>query len=322
MAIGLLAPAPSAASGDGWRAVPSVAGLHLRFEDSGDAAPCASLGARPNAGAVECWVAYVDRSVSRRSTPLTQETSLACVAGWEVAVPGQGNCPGDAARCVRPAISLFDSLAPDLPIDTNISATWALASDLAGEYTAFQVLRNGHALNPHRPRIAGLALSQGMLALYRAHAITLLKRGLEGGACATDHLEPYFALAARVTEELGRSDVPAILETFPPTGREWARRFHRVQLAVTGRPGGVAPTGKWREDCEKAAAIGPAVGRLDADVNVWCGYAYEQLDMTDAAFEHWRLARRSPNHPEAASYANRRLQLELVLPAETTAELR
>ena len=37
---------------------------------------------------------------------------------------------------------------------------------------------------------------------------------------------------------------------------------------------------------------------------------------------HWRLARRSPNHPEAASYANRRLQLELVLPAETTAELR
>jgi hypothetical protein len=322
LGIGLLAPAPVVAAGAEWRAVPSVGELHLRFEASGQAAPCALLGAAPDASTIECWVAHVDRSVARRSSPLTEETTLACVVEWEIEQPGKGSCPADTDRCVRPDVGLFDSLTHGLPIDTNIATTWALTADLATQYTVFHALRNGRALNPHRPRLAGLALSQGMLVLYRAHAITLLRHRLEEGGCGTQHLESYFALAAQVTDELGRSDVPEILETFPPAGREWERRFHRVQLAVTGRGGRVSPTGRWREDCEKAAAVGRQVGRLDADVNVWCGYAYEQLDMPEAAFEHWRLARRSPNHLEAASYANRRLRIEPTRPTETTAEVR
>jgi hypothetical protein len=318
----LLAPAAAFAAADASRAVPAVPDLHLRFEDAGEVAPCAGLPVTPSESAVECWSAYVDRSASKRSSSLTAESELACVEIWDVAQPGERGCPQDAARCVRPQTEFFESVSPGLPVDTNISATWALTSDLAREYTAFQVLRNGHALNPHRPRIAGLALSQGMLVLYRAHAIRDLESQLESAGCATEHLDPYFALASRVTDEVGGSDVPDILESFPPLGREWARRFRRVQLEVIGRPGGIRATGKWRDDCEKAATIGPAVGRLDADVNVWCGYAYEKLDMPDAALEHWRLAQRSPHHPEAASYANRRLKIAPVEPGETTAKLR
>jgi hypothetical protein len=315
-------PTIASAEGDASRAVPAVPELNLRFEDGGEAAPCAALPVTPSETAVECWSAYVDRAVSKRSSPLTDESELACIEVWEVVLPGERGCPADAARCVRPQTELFEKVAPGIPVDTNISATWALTSELAREYTAFQVLRNGHALNPLRPRIAGLALSQGMLVLYRAHAIRDLQDQLESAGCATEHLDPYFAQASRVTDEVGRSDVPAILESFPPLGREWSRRFRRVQLEVIGRGEGVRASGKWREDCEKAASIGPDVGRLDADVNVWCGYAYEQLDMPEAALEHWRLARRSPHHPEAASYANGRLKIAPAEPGETTAEVR
>ena len=315
-------PAGAGADDDSWRAVLAAPALQLRFEDSGRASPCAPLPATPDPEAVACWAAHVDRSVSKRSSPLTSETKLACVGAWEVIAPEQGGCPSDAARCVRPELGLFDKLAADLPIDTNISATWALSEDLAREYTAFQTLRSGHALNPHRPRIAGLALSQGMLVLYRAHAISELRRELEAEGCAVEHLEPYLELAEQVALEVGRSDVPAILETFPPLGREWARRFHRVQLAVIGGSAGVRASGKWQSDCEKAREIGPEVGRLDADVNVWCGYAYEQSGTPDLAAEHWRLARRSPNHPAAASYATRRLEWNPEGSGETTAELR
>lgn len=307
LSSGLFATSPAAAD-EAFRVVPSVPGLHVRFEDGGEAAPCAALGQTPSATAVECWSAHVDRSVSRRPSSLESDAALACVDAYESLAPGQAGCPRDAAQCVRPRLAVFESLKPGLPVDTNIAAAWAMAADLAREYTAFQVLRNGYALNPHRPRIAGLALAEGMLVLSRAQAITALKRSLEDGGCATDHLSPYFDLASRVTEEVGGSDVPAILETHPPPGREWARRFYRVQLAVLGAVQGIRADGRWREDCERATAIGAAVGRLDADVNVWCGYAYEQLGMSDAAMEHWRLARRSPNHPEAASYADRYLK--------------
>ncbi len=299
----------ASAQGSGWRVVPGTPSLHLRFEDASGRAPCPGLSATPAAAAVECWSAQVDRAVSKRTSPLVSEPALACVGAWEITPAGEGACPGEAAQCVRPDAGLFESLDRRLPIDSNIKAVWALTAELAGEYTAFQVLRNGHALNPHRPRIAGLALSQGLLVLHRAHAVAAVERKLETGGCATEHLLPYFDLAQRVTEEVGRSDVPAILETHPPMGREWARRFHRVQLAVIGADAAVRPDGKWREDCEKASALGPRVGRLDADVNAWCGYAYEQLGMVDAALEHWRLARRSANHPEAAAYADRQLAL-------------
>jgi hypothetical protein len=219
-------------------------------------------------------------------------------------------------------VSLFQSLAPGLPIGTNISAAWALTVDLAREYTAFRTLRSGYALNPHRPRIGGLALSQGTLVLYRAHALTELRRALEAGGCGVEHLAPYFDLADRVIDEVARSDLPSILESYPPPGREWARRFHRVQLAVLGGSGGMRLGGKWRDDCERAATMGAAIGRLDADVNVWCGYAYELAEMPDAAAPHWRLARQSANHPEAASYASRRLQLVPSELGETTAGVR
>jgi hypothetical protein len=56
-------------------------------------------------------------------------------------------------------------------------------------------------------------------------------------------------------------------------------------------------------------------------VNVWCGYAYEQLAMPEAALKHWRLARRSPHHPAAASYANGRLGVRIA-PVATTVGLR
>ena len=297
----------ASAQGSSWRVVPGVPSLHLRFEEGGDQAPCPGLSATPDHSAVECWSAQVDRAVSKRTTPLTAESSLACVGGWKIMRAGEGPCPGEAAHCVRPEAGLFEPLEPRLPIDSNIQAVRALTGELAREYTAFQVLRNGHALNPHRSRIAGLALSQGLLVLHRAHALADVMRELEAGGCATEHLLPYFDLAARVTEEVGSSDVPAILETHPPVGREWARRFHRVQLAVMGARAGVPPNGKWREDCERASALGSRVGRLDADVNVWCGYAYERLGMLEAALEHWHLARRSANHPEAASYADQHL---------------
>ncbi len=302
--------APAAADPDGWRAVPAVPELHVRFEDSEHGAPCAPLGTTPTPAAVECWAAYVDRAVSKRSSPLTTEINLACVAKWEDTGPGQGGCPGDAARCVRPALGIFERVPEDLPIDTNISATWALATDLAREYTAFQTLRSGHALNPHRPRIAGLAVSQGMLVLYRAYAITALRRQLEAETCGRDHLQPYFDLARQVTQELGGSDVPEILDSYPAPGQLWARRFYRVQLEVLGRADGIRPAQDWKQDCEKAAEVGRRVGRLDADLNVWCGYAYELLGQSDEAFIHWQLARRSPNHPEASSFAKRRLEVE------------
>jgi hypothetical protein len=297
----------ASAQGAGRLVVPGVPPLYLRFEDAGGRSPCPALGATPAAAAVECWSAQVDRAVSKRSSRPASQPSLACVSAWEITPAGQGACPDDAAQCVRPDTGLFERPSRSLPIDSNIQAASALSADLAWEYTAFQVLRNGYALNPHRPRIAGLALSQGLLVLHRAHALAAVKQKLEAGGCATEHLLPYFDLAQRVTEEVGRSDVPAILESHPPMGREWARRFHRVQLAVIGADGAVRPDGKWREDCEKASALGPRVGRLDADVNVWCGYAYEQLEMFDAALEHWHLARRSANHPEAAAYADRHL---------------
>ena len=312
--------AGDAAANDGWRALPQVPKLHLRFEDGEAAAPCAALPETPDPSDVACWTTYVDRAAARRSSPLTAETELACVETWQVARPG-GACPADAAACVRPELGVFESLAPGLPVDSNVSAVWALSVEMAREYTAFQVLRSGHALNPHRPRIAGLALSQGMLVLYRAHAIHALGESLADAGCADEHVRPYLELAGRVTDEVGRSDVPAILETYPPPGREWARRFHRIQLAVLGRADGVRPGGAWQEDCEKAASVGPAVGRLDADVNVWCGYAYEQLGMPGVATLHWQLARRSPHHPEAASFASRRLALELEQPLEEAAEL-
>lgn len=306
----------ASADGSGWRVVPGVPPLHLRFEEGDTPAPCPVLGATPAQAAVECWSAQVDRAVSRRTTPLTPEPALACVGTWEIEVPGTAACPSEAAQCVRPVVGAFESLDQRLPIGSNIQAVWALTDELAREYTAFQVLRNGNALNPHRPRIAGLALSQGLLVLYRAHSLVTVSRTLEAGGCATDHLAPYVELAARVTEEVGRSDVPAILETYPPMGREWARRFHRVQLAVIGADPAVRLSGKWRDDCEQASAIGARVGRLDADVNVWCGYAYEQLGMFDAALEHWHLARRSPNHPEAASYADQHLEQARSTPPE------
>ena len=299
---------PAGADDSGIRVVPSAPGLHLRFEDSGEAAPCEVLGQTPSGSAVECWSAQVDRAVSRRPSSLTTETALACIEAFETAPPGHAGCPKDAAVCVKPSLAFYESLAPGLPLDSNIAAGWAMAADLSREYTAFQVLRNGYALNPHRPRIAGLALSEGMLVLYRAHAILAVERRLRENGCATEHLAPYFELATRVTDEVGGSDLPTILETHPPQGREWARRFRRVQLAVLGAVAGIHADGKWREDCERATAVGAAVGRLDADVNAWCGYAYQQLGMADEAMEHWRLARRSPNHPEAASYADRNLQ--------------
>lgn len=318
----LVSTAAARAEGDAWRALPQVPALQLRFEEAGPPAPCAALAASADPAAVECWEAYVHRAASRRSSPLTAEVDLACVERWDLTPPGQGGCPGDAARCVRPTVGLFARVPEDLPIDSNVSAAWAMAEELAREYTAFQVLRSGHALNPHRPRISGLALSQGMLVLYRAEAIAALGRQLAGSGCATDHLDPYLELAGRVTDELGRSDVPAILETHPPAGREWARRFYRVQLAVLGSRDGVDPGGGWQQDCEKAASIGPAVGRLDADVNVWCGVAYEHLDMPGVASLHWQLARRSPHHPEAASYASDRVAPGTLEPADTTAEVR
>lgn len=307
--LGLLCAAGAAsAEGAEWRVVPGAPPLRVRFEDGGAQAPCPELGDTPAVAAMECWSARVDRAVSRRSSPLARESGLACVSGWEIAAAGEGSCPGEAARCVRPAVGLLESVDEKLPIDSNIQAAWALADELSQEYTAFQLLRSGHALNPHRPRIAGITLSQGLLVLYRAHALSDVKRELEAGGCATEHLLPYFDLADLVIEEVGGSDVPAILETHPPMGREWVRRFHRVQLAVIGADASVKPDGEWRQDCEKASAIGPRVGRLDADINVWCGYAYERLGMLDAALEHWHLARRSANHPEAASYADRHLR--------------
>lgn len=317
----VLLPAVRAEAGDAWRAVPRVPELALRFDPADGAAPCAALPANVAPDVVECWSAYVDRAAGRRSSPLTAETNLACVEHWEVTPAGQGGCPGDAARCVRPAVGPFERMPADLPIDSNVSAAWAMAADLAREYTAFQALRSGHALNPHRPRIAGLALSEGMLVLYRAEAIAALGRQLAASGCARDHLEPYLELAAHVTREIGSSDVPRILEGYPPAGREWARRFYRVQLAVLASPTAPRPGGGWQQDCEKAASLGSDVGRLDADVNVWCGVAYERLDMPGVASLHWRLARRSPNHPEAASYASERLSLEPEASAET-AEVR
>ncbi len=320
LAAPIAAVSPVAADGGDWRALLPAPELHVRFEDGDQGAPCAALPSTPDPSAVECWAAYVDRAVSKRTSPLTEESELACIEEWEVVEPLQAGCPWDAARCVRADVGLFERVPDELPIDTNISATWALAAELAREYTAFQTLRSGHALNPHRPRISGLALSQGMLVLYRAQAISALRRELEAGDCGTDHLEPYFELASRVAEEVGRSDVPEILETFPEPGREWSRRFHRVQLAVLARNDAVRADGAWREDCSKARELGMRVGRLDADVNVWCGYAYELVGEPDHATLHWTLARHSPHHPEAASYAARRLGI--VGPGRTTAELR
>jgi len=182
------------------------------------------------------------------------------------------------------------------------------------------MLRNGQALNPHRPRIAGLALAQGMLVLRHAHALVAATRDLEADGCATDHMQPYALVAERATQEVGATDLRRILETYPPPGREWARRFHRVQLEVLGRSDGPrASAGGWREDCQRALALGPRVGSLDADVNVWCGYAYERLRMRDEAFEHWVLARRSANHPEASSYADEHLKRPRETGIETAA---
>jgi hypothetical protein len=148
-----------------------------------------------------------------------------------------------------------------------------------------------------------------MLVLYRANALTRLRGQLKRESCGVEHLEPYFDLAVQITSEVGGSDLPEILEFYPPQGRPWTRRFYRVQLEVLGRAGDVrsAPEAAWRKDCEKAADPGSRVGRLETDVNVWCGYAYELLGDSDAATLHWRLARHSPNHPEAAAFALHRL---------------
>jgi hypothetical protein len=263
----------------------------------------------------------VDRSVAALESPLASQPELACVPRWEITEAGHAGCPGDAARCVRPDAGLFSSVGP-IPIAGNIRAARNAAAAMSREYTTFQSLRNAQAINSHRPRISGLALSQGMLVLHHAYSLASVEQALEAGGCATEHLSPFFELASWVTDEVGGTDVPHVLESYPPPGREWARRFHRVQLEVLGRRGAIRETGAWREDCEKAAELGERVGTLDADLHVWCGYAYELLEMPDAALEHWESARRSPNHPEASSYANEHLRRPAPQPGiETAAHL-
>ena len=310
-ALLLAVPLTANAASDEWQVLQAVPELPVRFADSDNGDPCGALPSTPDPAVVECWAAYVDRTVSMRTSPLTEIFNLACVESWDVVQPGEAGCPGDSARCVRPDVGLFERVPENLPIDSNISTVWALTAEVAKEYTAFQTLRSGHALNDHRPRISGLAVSHGMLVLHRANTVLDLSRQLADEGCSAEHLEPYFELASRVTRDLGSSDLPEILETYPAAGQPWSRRFYGVQLEVLGRAGEVRTGAEehWRKHCEKASDKGRRVGKLDADVNVWCGRAYEMVGDADAAGHHWLLASRSPNHPEAAAYALRRLGL-------------
>ena len=69
----LASPGRAEDGGKAWRAVRPAPGLHLRFEDRGEAAPCPTLGATPVDSVVECWAAYVDRSVAKQSSPLATD---------------------------------------------------------------------------------------------------------------------------------------------------------------------------------------------------------------------------------------------------------
>ena len=159
VALVLAVPGHADDGGKDWRVAPKPPELQLRFEDRGEKAPCPDFGATPATETIECWAAHVDRALSRDASGLAEVDRLACLPAWEITEPGQGGCPEEAARCVRPKAGLFEGVPSDLPIGSNIRAAWATAVDLAREYTTFQLIRNGQALNPHRPRISGLAIS-------------------------------------------------------------------------------------------------------------------------------------------------------------------
>jgi hypothetical protein len=301
-------PAPSE-----WHALQAVPELPVRYADADYGDPCGTLSSTPDSAVIDCWAAYVDSAVDepQGSTALTEMYNLACVESWDVVERNVAGCPASSARCVRPDVGLFERVPEDLPIAANISAVWGRTEQMARQYTAFQTLRSGHALNDHRPRISGLAVSQGMLVLLQANSILAIRRQLEDEGCGIAHLEPYFDLALQVTRNLGARDVPEILETYPSQGRSWTRKFYVVLLEVLGRAGQVRPGADeaWREFCTQASDAGRKVGRLDADLNVWCGRAYEMVGDDEAAGHHWLLASRSANHPDAAAWALHRLGL-------------
>jgi hypothetical protein len=239
------------------------------------------------------------------------DIELACIPGWEVderpklsTDPRPSGCPADIEECVRPVVAFGQSLELQLPIAANLDTAYERAAAVASAYTDFQSLRRGHSRNRHTSKVAALALNQGILVLYRVQELLAIERGLRARDCSTRHLSSYFDFARTVIEELAGSDVPAIMESYPPRQRVWERRLYLLQMHLLGRIGPLNPQGSWHSICEKVSADGSELFQLDADLNAWCGFAYAEVDEAGSAAEHWQAARKSSNHPVAASYGS------------------
>ncbi len=324
-----------------WYWTPPPAELNISFEEQNRQHECSELERNPSGAQVECWARYLNRETSRvYGAQKDSRTPLACFEnGWvvrsaaqiELESPGaSASCggKGDRARCVRPALGkgpvfgLFggDEYPPSIPIQATIDRVSEDTDAMVHEYTAFQYLRRGHSRNRHTRKIAALAMTHGMLVLYRAQKVLEIERRLlapsdggEGatgavspaaGRCGVSFLLPYFARAREVVEEIGGADIPAILDSYPPPNAPWSRRLFEVQLALLGSPSGPPPTGSWTAQCDEVAGAAGDLDGRDADLNAWCGYGFWSQGDLGRATRHWQAARKSASHPDAASYAN------------------
>jgi len=323
-------PASAQVDPDHWYVVLPEPELLVRFpapEGDGARPPidCPELLANATRDQIECWAQDLQRRATRVYDDQRSEAmGLACFdSGWVVKRPAavqsdpddSAGCIGSAGLCVRPALKrggLFSlgrgDVAPDVPIQQTIDRAYAQTRALAEEYTGYQYLRRGYGENRHNDKIAALAMSNGLLVLYRAQMVLHFERELRRGGCGAAFLQSYFALARSVVDEVGGNDLPLLLEAWPPPSKRWTRRLYQLELALLGSPDGVDPKGDWNALCDELSTTQDDLEGRDADLHAWCGYALARSGDDDRAEAHWWLARRSGSHPDASSWASAALR--------------